>query len=111
MKPQDKIHQGRGGGEDLPNPKPRDGSFAKPEAEWIFGAKPEALNNATINWHIFVLIKISKQTRKSITMITQFEVSLSATLLTPEQISGVVPNCCCFYFVLLMRLLFSDGVV
>ena len=52
--------------------------FGKPEAErwifyqtrsrWIFGAKPEDLTpHATINWHIFALIKLPKQTRKSIT--------------------------------------------
>jgi hypothetical protein len=56
-KPQDTIHQGKGGGE-IRQTRSQEMDLLQPEAEWIFGAKPEALlKNATINSHIFALIK------------------------------------------------------
>ena len=57
-----------GGGIRQTKPEAERWIFYQTRSRWIFGAKPEArTQHATINSHIFALIKLPKQTRKSIT--------------------------------------------
>ena len=91
-----------GGGEfGKPNPKPRDGDLLPNPKQmdlWCQTRSPKEATHATINSHIFALIKLQKQTWKS---ITQF---LRWAFLQPWPAINIRWCQCCSFFVLLSSL-------